>query len=1264
MNNTSMNNNTDSMWSTENRNVRNVLSTDVNIEFEEYQDPLHEEYHQKIYGLRSDVLYGGFKTQSEPVFTEQSNINIEFDEFSYPDPTDEFFQERVYGGRRDVYYGGAKHKKEETDTDSLELGSDTPDEDINYGIEASEYNTEDKMMEDHTFPSPTQENFQTDIYTKRDYYIHAIPHRDKFTNYQEVKEYRDNICARAFKLNEHQASLSNFINPNTPYRGLLMFHGTGTGKTCAAVAIAEKFKPMVEKYGTRIHVLVPGPLMKQNFLGEIIKCTDETYMKIYQDKTMVIDEVEMIKMKKNALNIVSQYYRIMSYRSFYKKVLGEKIIERKSTKDNKMKIAYRKTDAGDYERDISVDRLYNLDNTLLIVDEAHNLTDNEYGSAVRKIIENSKNLRIVLLTATPMKNLADDIVELINYLRPPGQQMERDKIFNSSRNYQMEFKDGGRDYLRKMVRGYVSFLRGNDPLTFAERIDVGEIPKGLNFTKVIRCIMLPFQLKTYMTVVEVQDDSLDRRSEAAANFVFPGLPRNKEDKGLEGYYGITNIADIKSQLKNNADVLTKRIASTVLKDYDIKDPASLMYLTDNNKIISGDIFKEEYLKHFSIKFYTALMNINSTVYGKRGPGILFIYSNLVKVGIELFQEVLQRNGYLEFQENANNYNIKKDTRCYFCEHKFDTHYHLPKNIPKHDFFPATYISVTGKSDENMDQIPEEKHRILKNISNNIENKDGKFIKVILGSKVMNEGITLRNIKEIHVLDVHFNLGKVDQVIGRGIRWCTHYDIINEENPYPTVEVHKYVVSLETGLSTEEKLYQKAELKYKLVKETERIIEEEAIDCPLNRNGNIFPEELERYKNCGSKDNPCPAVCGYMSCDFKCGDKLLNAKYYDAERNIYRKISKEELDYSTYNNSLAGEEIDYAKNKIKEMFRINHMYTLRDILKYIKKSYPVEKRDLFDDYYVYQALNDLIPTTSNDFNNFKDTVTDKFNRPGYIIYRSKFYIFQPFEENESLPMYYRRNYKSVLHNKLSLKDYIQNTIDYKKYKEIHKNETEEEPVEGQPLISYKYDFDSIQEYYDSRDEFEYVGIIDQESTRKKIKQVEEIHDEFKIRGRRPKVLSKKRETGVPSFKGAVCKTSKDKNFLLNIAKLLNIEIMDVNVRETICDQIRDKLFALEKYSTTKLGNKITYLIVPANHKTIPFPLNLEDRIKHILDGIQKETKMTVDSKIHVEKVKGGKYSDIHYVKYTVELDKSLDKFHDVLELYGATNKGGKWIIEVG
>ncbi len=86
--------------------------------------------------------------------------------------------------------------------------------------------------------------------------------------------------------------------------------------------------------------------------------------------------------------------------------------------------------------------------------------------------------------------------------------------------------------------------------------------------------------------------------------------------------------------------------------------------------------------------------------------------------------------------------------------------------------------MTGKSDEQGESvIPEEKQHILDNVFSNIENKNGKFIKLVIGSKVMNEGISLRNVAEVHILDVYYNIGRTEQVIGRAIRHCSHYDCI-------------------------------------------------------------------------------------------------------------------------------------------------------------------------------------------------------------------------------------------------------------------------------------------------------------------------------------------------------------------------------------------------------------------------------------------------------------------------------------------------------
>ena len=426
-------------------------------------------------------------------------------------------------------------------------------------------NLVDMMKINFSYPDPDDSDFQYQIYKKREYYINKVPYRDEIKEYPDIKAYRDKECGgEKFQLHTQQSLLSNYINPDTPYRGLLIFHGVGTGKTCAAFAIAENFKDMVKKYGTKIHILLSGPLIKEQWKNELVeKCAKDVYLKDFNQTIGYMDQNEKNKALKQAKVNAMQFYKIMSLRSFQKKVMGQKIIERKQDdsleSSSKTKKTYRKTSEGELERDIAIDKIESLNNTLLIVDEAHWLTSNEYGESVRKVIRNSKNLKIILLTATPMKNLGDDIIELINLLRPEKDQIERDKIFNGD-GHTMEFKSGGRDYLKKMINGYVSHYRGANPLIYADEFDHGEVPPTLNFTKVTRCFMNDFQLKTYTNILDEFADTLDRKSQSAANFVFPALTPDKKD--IEGVIGEEGINNLRNQLKSNRQLVLNKINQT------------------------------------------------------------------------------------------------------------------------------------------------------------------------------------------------------------------------------------------------------------------------------------------------------------------------------------------------------------------------------------------------------------------------------------------------------------------------------------------------------------------------------------------------------------------------------------------------------------------------------------------------------------------------------------------------------------------------------
>ena len=113
------------------------------------------------------------------------------------------------------------------------------------------------------YPNISDEDFQNSIYEKREYYSNRMESIDiNLDSYDNIKKYRDNICIGELKLYSHQSFLSNYINPYTPYKGLLILSGVGTGKTGSAISIADNFKEMVLKYGNKIHILVPGPLIK------------------------------------------------------------------------------------------------------------------------------------------------------------------------------------------------------------------------------------------------------------------------------------------------------------------------------------------------------------------------------------------------------------------------------------------------------------------------------------------------------------------------------------------------------------------------------------------------------------------------------------------------------------------------------------------------------------------------------------------------------------------------------------------------------------------------------------------------------------------------------------------------------------------------------------------------------------------------------------------------------------------------------------------
>ena len=91
-----------------------------------------------------------------------------------------------------------------------------------------------------------------------------------------------------------------------------------------------------------------------------------------------------------------------------------------------------------------------------------------------KLVKYIDNLRLLLLSATPMYNSYKEIIWLINLMNRNDKRSEIEvkDIFDKNGNFKID-DDGreiGKELLKQKATGYVSFIRGENPYTFPYRI--------------------------------------------------------------------------------------------------------------------------------------------------------------------------------------------------------------------------------------------------------------------------------------------------------------------------------------------------------------------------------------------------------------------------------------------------------------------------------------------------------------------------------------------------------------------------------------------------------------------------------------------------------------------------------------------------------------------------------------------------------------------------------------------------------------------------
>lgn len=822
-------------------------------------------------------------------------------------------------------------------------------------------------------------------YKKKELNHYVVPSSQNITSKEEIAEYRKNTCELKASKYDHQEILTFIFNPQTPVRSIGAIHDPGTGKTCVAISIILEFLDQLEKYNTKAVIVVPGPIIEGSWKSMFHICAKRFINPDHPD-----DPKETWKNAK-------RYVTIISKTKFYKKIIGDRVHEDILDEDGGVIKDYKKNKKGEYIRDFGYERL-NLSNTILIIDEAHHYTSadntrNTYGLALTEAIKLYPTMKYLLLSGTPMKNDASDIIEFLNFLRPQNSPIIKSKVFTVKKatniddniDTTMEFTEGGEEYLRNMAKGYISYVKGGDPLLFPEENPIGILINNMKYTKLYPCPFQSFQKDAYM--LEFSDGvtigvSKFIKLRAICSFVFPIIKNNK----LEITYGTDGIDQLHSSVDNKSNELNLMISEIVGGD-----GSNNVYKNNKGKLV-GNIFGK-HISHFSTKGNELLKILDKYTSDQNGSKKIFIYSNAVRTGVNIIESILLENGYLEYDQNEN-YEIMDETICYYCGTKYAEH---DVRNQEHEFSPAIYFKITGDIGDDEFMLPEEKVEIITNSINSPNNIDGKTIKVVVGSKVVNEGTTFKDIGAVVIYDQHYNLGMDEQVIARAIRSCSHYSSIDSDGNFPQVDIYRFATSLgkNAGPTAEEAIYLRSEEKFIIVKKVERIMQEVAIDCPLNLKRNVDPRDVSKYSGCMSTYS-CPKKCGYMECDYKCADKILNNEYYDPKNMMYRLLDKSELDTSTFNSAQIKGEIELAKKIIRNMYVTNSIYDFLSIVDNVKKNIGKKSLMLYDDIFVYRALDSFLSSATGT-KSVTGTMKNGEGLAGNLIYDNGYYIFQPLDE---------------------------------------------------------------------------------------------------------------------------------------------------------------------------------------------------------------------------------------------------------------------------
>lgn len=609
-------------------------------------------------------------------------------------------------------------------------------------------------------------------------------------NETNLVKLRKESCSttRDFRLQSFQLFLRRVLSPDSPTRNMLLFHGTGVGKSCSAIQVAEEYILRPEFQDKKVLIIASAAVqenmrtqifdvlrVKQDPTGILMsqQCTGRRYLEMLERAQTEGLRWENPESREKLGSIVEtmirDFYEFRPYQGW-------------GNEHSRMKLTLSPRDYEDW-----IHKTY--DDRLVIVDEAHNLRENQddessksQSEALTAISKIAKGMTLVLLSATPMFDTYEEIMFFMNlflwndHRQSPSSIVKVNDIFTKDGEFKTPEAEST---FRGWCHEYISFLRGENPFTF------------------------PFRLPPPESLIAKIDRTHDTKGNPIAT------PRK--------YLPLT-VSYLESPQKEAVERIQGGIKDTTVPTIVVSpDGRPLLKCFEKGTNITKALYKyakdvppflsPSNLSKYATKFRTVMDCITDT------SGIVFVYSNYVRGGVLQFAMALEEAG---FEPALGPRMLENPSGEY-------------KGVSR-----GKYAFLT--SDMRERQIDQLIRRLRRP-----ENASGQDIRVILGSPLISEGIDFKNVRQIHILDPWFNMSRMEQIIGRGLRTCSHSSLpYEQQNCTVYLHISRYVDSAKE--TYDEFMYRVyIEEKAKRIARIKHIISESAIDCSTQLATNMLPQ---------------------------------------------------------------------------------------------------------------------------------------------------------------------------------------------------------------------------------------------------------------------------------------------------------------------------------------------------------------------------------------------------------------------------------------